>query len=63
MHYQMSLLQLNRINWMAAFFKHNGKPYEWSEALIEPWPTRRWLCVTLLWYWTMKSAAIHCSYF
>ena len=30
---------------LAAFSKLSGEPYEQSGTLIEPWPTRRWLCV------------------
>ena len=29
------------------FLKHSGEPYEWSGVLMEPWPTRRWLCVVV----------------
>ena len=32
---------------LSAFFKQSGEPYEWSGVLIEPWPTRRWLCVAV----------------
>ena len=32
---------------LAAFIKPSGKPHEQSGALMELWPTRRWLCVTV----------------